>query len=101
MEKVILSDHGSVFTTRSLARTVIGAAAGAAGGSSFVIDASDAHMSPSFIAETLVILMNERGYEQVSVRGARERSAKVARHLADAFGFGDRVEVEQPAVPAG
>ncbi len=101
MEKVVLSDHGSVFTTRSLARTVIGTSASVAGGSSFVINASDVYMSPSFIAELLVTLVEKRGYERVCVRGAREHPAKVARHLADAFGFGDRVEVEQPAVPAG
>ena len=96
-----LSNHGRMFVTRSQARDLIGADASVAGSPTFTLDATDVHMGPSFIGEMLVLLVKERGYERVYVRGANERHAKVARHLADAFGFGDRVEVEQPAVPAG
>ncbi|MCY3646755.1 MAG: hypothetical protein OXH07_07260 [Chloroflexi bacterium] len=63
------------------------------------VDATDVYMSPSFIAELLVTLVEERDYEHVLVRGARQRPAEVAKHLAEKFGFADRVEVEQPALP--
>ena len=98
--KLILSEHGRMFAVRPQARDLVDAETGATAGASIVVDATDVYMSPSFIAELLVTLVEKRGYERVSVRGAREHPAKVARHLADAFGFGDRVEVEQPAVPA-
>lgn len=96
-----LSSHGRMFATRSQARDLLDGETGATDGAPFTVDATDVYMSPSFIGELLVALVEERGCERVRVRGAREHPAKVARHLADAFGFGDRVEVEQPAVPAG
>ena len=99
--KLILSEHGRMFAVRPQARDLVDAETGATAGDSVVVDATDVYMSPSFIAELLVTLVERRGFERVSVQGARERSARVTRHLADAFGFGDRVEVEQPAVPAG
>ena len=64
------------------------------------VDATDVYMSPSFIAELLVTLVEQRQYDHVVVRGARERPAQVAQHLAEKFGFADRVEVEQPTVSA-
>lgn len=90
--KLILSEHGRMFAVRPQAHDLV---------ASVVVDATDVYMSPSFIAELLVTLVERRGFERVSVRGAREHPAKVVRHIADTFGFGDRVEVEQPTVPAG
>lgn len=99
--QIILSEHGRMFAVRPQVHDLVDAETGAMAGASIVVDATDVYMSPSFIAELLVTLVKKYGCERVCVRGAREHPAKVARHLADAFGFGDRVEVEQPAVPAG
>lgn len=96
-----LSNHGRMFATRSQARDLLGGETVVTDGAPFTVDATDVYMSPSFIAELLVTLVDERGCTRVCVRGADERPAKVARHLADAFGFGERVEVEQPTAPAG
>ena len=97
---IVLSERGRTFASRPRAREVIDAELGSADTASVAIDASDVYMSPSFIAELLVMLVKERGCERVVIRGAREHPAKVAEHLADKFGYGDRVEVEQPAVSA-
>ena len=97
---LVLSDYGSSFATRSRARQVLDGAVGELVGRSVVIDASDVYMSPSFIAELLVVLVEEKGHQRVLVRGAREHPAHVAQDLADKFGYADRVEVEQPTVPA-
>ena len=98
---LVLSDHGRTFASRPRARELIDAELGSNGTASVTIDASNVYMSPSFIAELLVVLIKERGHDRVVVRGAREHPAKVAQHLATKFGYGDRVEVEQPTVPTG
>ncbi len=96
---IVLSHHGRNFATRSRARDLVSTVRLADQGA-ITIDASDVYMSPSFIAELLVLLFEQESYERVLVRGAREHPAKVAQHLATKFGYGDRVEVEQPAVSA-
>ena len=93
---IVLARHGRMFATRGQVRELLGDEGDTR---SITIDASDVYMSPSFIAELLVTLVEERAYEHVLVRGARERPANVAQHLATKFGYGDRVEVEQPTVP--
>lgn len=96
---VVLSKQGRTFASRPRAREVFGEAPASPGASAVTIDASDVYMSPSFIAETLVILVKEMGFRRVVVRGAREHPAQVTQHLAEKFGFADRVKVEQPALP--
>ena len=96
---IVLSKHGRTFATRLRARSVFGEELASSTTASITIDASDVYMSPGFIAEVLVMLVKERGYERVLVRGAREHPAHVAQDLAEKFGFADRVEVEQPALP--
>lgn len=95
---IVLSKHGRTFASRPRAREVFGETL-ISSSASVTIDASDVYMSPSFIAEVLVMLVKERGLERVVVRGAREHPAQVAKNLAEKFGFADRVEVEQPALP--
>lgn len=95
--KIVLSRHGRTFASRTRARELLGAQTGGAARASVTIDASGVYMSPSFIAELLVGLVKERGCKRIVIQGAREHPARVARHLADKFGYGDRVEVEQPA----
>ena len=94
---IVLADHGRMFATRGQARELPRDDDAAR---TITVDATDVYMSPSFIAELLVTLVEEHKYERVLVQGARERPAKVAQHLAEKFGYGDRVEVEQPTVPA-
>ena len=96
---VVLSTQGRTFASRPRAREVFGGVVASPRTSSVTIDASDVYMSPSFIAEALVILVKERGFRRVVVRGAREHPAQVTQHLAEKFGFASRVEVEQPALP--
>ena len=100
MASIVLSSYGRMFATRGQVGELLGGEADTADAASIMIDASDVYMSPSFIAELLVTLVEEHKYERVLVRGAREHPAKVAQHLATQFGYGDRVEVEQPTVPA-
>ena len=93
---IVLADHGRMFATRGQAHELPkddGATR------TITVDATDVYMSPSFIAELLVTLVEEHDYEHVLVRGARQRPAEVAKHLAEKFGFADRVEVELPALP--
>lgn len=90
---IILAEHGTMFATRGQARE-LPCDGGDAG--TITVDAADVYMSPSFIAELLVTLVEQREYDRVLVRGARERPARVALHLAEKFGYADRVEVEQP-----
>lgn len=97
---IVLSKHGRTFASRPRAREVFDEAFTSSHAASVTIDASDVYMSPSFIAEVLVMLVKERGLKRVVVRGAREHPAQVAQHLAEKFGFADRVEVEQPTVSA-
>lgn len=94
---IFLANQGRMFATRGQVRELLSDESAT---HTITIDASDVYMSPSFIAELLVTLVEEREYEHVLVRGARERPAQVAQHLASKFGYGDRVEVEQPAVSA-
>lgn len=93
---IVLSKHGRTFASRPRAREIFGEDLTSSGTASVTIDASDVYMSPSFIAEALVMLVKERGFERVVVRGAREHPAEVAKNLAEKFGYADRVEVEQP-----
>lgn len=88
---IVLSSLGRTFASRPRAREVFDATAENA--TSVTIDAADVYMSPSFIAECLVLLVKERGCKRVVIRGAREHPAAVARNLARKFGYGDRVEV--------
>lgn len=91
-----LAKHGRTFASRPRAREIFAEDLTPSDSTLVTIDASDVYMSPSFIAETLVILIKERGFERVVVRGAREHPAEVAKNLAEKFGYADRVEVEQP-----
>ena len=93
---IVLSKHGRTFATRLRARVVLAEELASSSTASITIDARDVFMSPGFIAEALVILIKERGFERVVVQGAREHPAEVAKNLAEKFGYADRVEVEQP-----
>lgn len=93
---LVLADHGRMFATRGQAREL---PSGEDTANTITVDATDVYMSPSFIAELLVTLVEKCQYDHVVVRGARERPAQVTEHLAEKFGFADRVEVEQPAIP--
>lgn len=97
---IVLSRHGRTFASRPRAREVLSEDLTSSDVASVTIDASDVYMSPSFIAEVLVMLVKEKGFKRVVVRGAREHPAQVAQSLAEKFGYADRVEVEQPPVPA-
>ena len=96
---IVLSDHGRTFATRSRARALLEAEAAELTGTSVTIDARDVSLSPSFIAELLVALLETHRCEAVSIVGARERPAYLAEDLAAKFGYRDRVKVEQPALP--
>ena len=97
---IVLASHGQSFATRSRASALVGEELGAAPQRSVTIDASGVFMSPSFVGALLVALVDERKCESVVIRGASEHAAHITRDLADKFGFADRVEVEQPTVPA-
>ena len=76
MASIVLSSYGRMFATRGQVGELLGGEADTADAASIMIDASDVYMSPSFIAELLVTLVEEHKYERVLVRGARERPAK-------------------------
>ncbi len=96
---IVLAQHGLSFATRSRARALVDAELGGAQQRSVTIDASGVFMSPSFIGALLVALVDERKSTSVVVRGASEQAAYITQDLAEKFGFADRVEVEQPALP--
>ncbi len=97
---IVLADHGQTFATRTRARDVLAAELGKAPPRSVTIDADGVYMSPSFIGEVLVVLLDEREDASLVVRGASEHGAHITQDLARKFGFGDRVRVEQPAPSA-
>ncbi len=96
---IVLVQHGQSFATRSRARALVDEELGVAQQRSVIIDASGVFMSPSFIGALLVALVDERQSKSVVVRGASEQAAYITQDLAEKFGFADRVEVEQPALP--
>jgi hypothetical protein len=97
---IVLSTYGRTFASRPHAREVLNAELGPEDTPTITIDASDVYMSPSFIAELLVVLVKERECKRVVLRGAREHPARVAANLTSKLGYADRVEVEQPQVGA-
>ena len=97
---IVLASHGQSFATRSRARALLDEALGAAPQHSVTIDASGVFMSPSFVGALLVALVDERKCASVVLRGGSEHAAYITQDLAKKFGFADRVEVEQPTVPA-